>query len=296
MFKYGGMFLTSFLIGSIARAFMLRIDYRQFPSFPHSYAIHLTMAMIAAALGALAFPVLLEEEYIAITFLTIAAQHFRDVRNLERKSLEKLDQSELIPKGTAYIEGIAKLFEARNYLALITSLTTSIIYYYTTWYIAVIGGGIIAFALHYFMKGVTIKDIAKVEIVPLTFDGYNIGIGDVIMMNVGEKEALERWKREGMGIKIKPKDENARATISNLGQRMTILHDLGILMGVKLDKGMQQFTPLARLEIDRGTLNIIIIPQEPDKHYLKTAVELIPIVESAQKKPLKSATGKKAAD
>ena len=59
---------------------------------------------------------------------------------------------------------------------------------------------------------------------------------------------------------------------------------------------MQQFTPLARLEIDRGTLNIIIIPQEPDKHYLKTAVELIPIVESAQKKPLKSATGKKAAD
>ena len=296
MFKYGGMFLVSFSVGFIARAFMLKIDYRQFPSFPHSYAIHLTMAMIAAALGALAFPVLLEEEYIAITFLTIAAQHFRDVRNLERKSLEKIEESELIPKGHAYIEGIAKLFEARNYLALLTSLLTSIIYYYSFWYVALIGGSIVGYFLHYFMKGPQVKDIAKVKIVPLTFDGYNIGIGDVIMMNVGEEEALERWKREGIGIKIIPRNEDARATLFNLGQRETILHDLGILMGVKLDKGMQQFTPLARLEIDRGTLNIIIIPQEPDKKYIKTAVELVPIIESAQRKPLKSFIGKKAAD
>jgi hypothetical protein len=296
MFKYGGMLLVSFSIGTLARAFMLRIDYRQFPSFPHSYAIHLTMAMIAAGLGALVFPVLLEEEYIAITFLSIAAQHFREIRNLERTSLERIEESELIPKGSAYIEGIAKLFEARNYMALITAFITSIIYFYSYWYVAIIGGSITGYLLHYFMKGPHVKDIAKVKIVPLTIKDYNIGIDDVIMMNVGEKEALERWKREGLGIKLIPKDENARATLLNLGQRQTILHDIGILMGVKLDKGMQQFTPLARLEIDRGTLNIIMIPQEPDEEILKTAVELIPVIESSQKKPLKSSTGKKAAD
>ncbi len=296
MFKYADMFLLSFILGSLARALMLRIDYRQFPSFPHSYLIHLMMGIIASALGALAFPVLLEEEYIAITFLTIAAQNFREVRNLERNSLNKIEDNELIPKGSAYIEGIAKLFEARNYLSLITSLLTSVIFYYFGYIFAIIGGSIIAFLLHLMMKGPQVSDIAHIKITPLTVKDYNIGIDDIIMMNVGEKEALSRWKKEGIGIKIIPKDENARSTLSNLGQRQAILHDISILMGVKLDKGMEQFSPLARLGIDRGQLNIIFIPQEPDKKFIKMAIKKIPVLESAQKKPLKSKFGLKASD
>ncbi|MFW5856029.1 MAG: YIEGIA domain-containing protein, partial [Bacillota bacterium] len=31
------------LLGTLGRAFMLRIDYRQFPSYPNSYIIHLTL-------------------------------------------------------------------------------------------------------------------------------------------------------------------------------------------------------------------------------------------------------------
>lgn len=296
MFKYGDMFLLSFALGSLARAFMLRIDYRQFPSFPHSYLIHLVMGFIASALGALAFPVLIEEEYIAITFLTIAAQHFRDVRNLERNSLERIEKTELIPKGSAYIEGIAKLFEARNYLALITALVTSVIYYYFGFISAIIGGIVISYLLHLMMKGPYIDDIAIIKIVPLTIKNYNIGIDDIIMMNVGEKAALKRWKEEGIGVKIIPRDEDARSTLVNLGQRQAILHDLSILMGVKLDKGMGQFTPLARLGLDRGQLNIIFIPQEPDKKFIKDAVKRIPVLESAQKKPLKSKAGRQASD
>ncbi len=67
-------------------------------------------------------------------------------------------------------------------------------------------------------------------------------------------------------------------------------------MGVKLDEGLQQYTPLARLQLDYGILNIIIIPQEPDEKFIKEAVGKIPVVESSQRKPLKSKTGKKAAD
>ena len=67
-------------------------------------------------------------------------------------------------------------------------------------------------------------------------------------------------------------------------------------MGVKLDKGMQLYTPLARLQLDEGTLNIILIPQEPDQQFIKKAIEKIPVVESAQRKPLKSEMGNKAAD
>src|SRR6056297_239107 len=153
MIEYGGLISTSIIIGTFARAFMLRIDYRQFPSFPHSYIIHLTMGMIASALGAIVMPALLAKDYIAITFLTIGAQQFREIRNLERNSLDRIESTELIPKGSAYIEGIAKLFEARNYLALITSLATDIIYYFFNLIPAVISGVLVAYILHLMVKG-----------------------------------------------------------------------------------------------------------------------------------------------
>lgn len=294
--QYGNLFLLSFFLGSAARGFMLNIDYRQFPSYPHSYLIHLTMGMIASVLGAITLPVLLEKEFIAITFLTLAAQHFRDVRNLERESLAQVEETELIPKGKAYIEGIAKVFEARNYLAFLTALFTSIIFYFSNWYLALTGGIISAYLLHRLMKGPTISDIATVKILPITVEGFNIGIEELIIMNVGEKASLKKWKKEGIGIQIIPRDEDSRCTLSNLGQRQVILHDLAIMMGVKLDEGMQQYTPLARIKLDKGILNIIFIPQEPDEYFIKEAVKKIPVLETAQRKPLKSKMGRKAAD
>ncbi len=296
MFKHGELLVVSILVGSIARALILRIDYRQFPSYPHSYLIHLTLGAIASTLGALFIPALLAKEYIAVTFLTIGAQQFRDVRSLERDSLNSIEKTELIPRGTAYIEGIAKLFEARNYLALLTALITSLIYYYSDLLWAVIGGVVFAYTLHYFMQGITIAEIAEVKIVPLNIKGMNIGIEQTIILNVGEKSALKKWQEEGIGIKVVPKDENARATLANLGQRQAIIHDLSILMGIKLDQGMQQFTPLARLNLDNGTLNLIIIPQEPDPVFIQKAIKQIPVLESSQRKPLKSKFGQKAAD
>ncbi|MEJ6950597.1 YIEGIA family protein [Natronospora cellulosivora (SeqCode)] len=296
MFEHGTLLVISILVGTIARAFMLRIDYRQFPSFPHSYVIHLTLGIIAAALGALVIPALVEKEYIAITFLTLGAQQFRDVRAIERESMLQIEETEIIPRGQAYIEGIAKLFEARNYLALITAFLTSLIYHYSTWYFAIIGGAIISFLLHWLMKGTNLGEIADIEIVDIKFEGNNMGIEDVIMMNLGEKEAREKWQKEGIGIKLIPKDENARATLINDGQRQAIIYDLGILMGIKLDIGLQHFTPLARLNVNDGTLYIIFIPQEPDKQFIKKALKKIPVLESAQRKPLKNEMGRKAAD
>ena len=58
-------------------------------------------------------------------------------------------------------------------------------------------------------------------------------------------------------------------------------------MGAKLDEGLQQYTPMARLDIDSSILNIIFIPLEPDRIFIKKAVERIPVLESSQHKPLK---------
>lgn len=105
---------------------------------------HVTLGLIAASLGAVAIPSLMEKEFSAVTFLSLAAQQFREVRNLERQSLEKIDETELVPRGTAYIEDISKAFEARNYMAMLTSLLVSIFItiggrYFKTVYAMLIG-------------------------------------------------------------------------------------------------------------------------------------------------------------
>src|SRR5690554_3354403 len=94
--------------GSLSRLYTLRIDYRQYPSYPQGLTIHLALGAIAAFLGAVAAPAIAAEEYAAATFLALAATQFREVRNMERQTLLNLETSELVPRGTAYIEGIAR--------------------------------------------------------------------------------------------------------------------------------------------------------------------------------------------
>jgi uncharacterized protein len=48
------------------------------------------------------------------------------VRKAERESLKDLDHTEYASREDAYIDGIAKTFEARNYFALIVSFCTAL--------------------------------------------------------------------------------------------------------------------------------------------------------------------------
>ena len=125
MGTYTEAILLGMAAGFLARLYMLRTDYRNYPSYPHGYIIHLSLGAIAASLAAIALPALLEEEYTAITFLVLCAQQFRDIRNMERETLMKLEENTLVPRGLDYIEGIAKVFESRNYLVMLVALVTS---------------------------------------------------------------------------------------------------------------------------------------------------------------------------
>ena len=120
--------LFGVIMGVITRLYMLRTDYRQYPTYLHGKIIHIALGVIAAGLGTIAVPAIMEEEFTAITFLTLAASQFRDVRNMERNTLTELDGYELVPRGSTYIEGIAIAFESRNYLVIFTSLLTTFAY------------------------------------------------------------------------------------------------------------------------------------------------------------------------
>ena len=99
MNEYVYPIIFGIVIGTLSRMLMLRTDYRQYPTYLHGKIIHTALGFIAASLGTLAVPSILEQDFTAVTFLTIAASQFREVRNMERNTLEQLDSFELVPRG-----------------------------------------------------------------------------------------------------------------------------------------------------------------------------------------------------
>jgi len=307
MIKYGEMILLAVILGTFTRLLLLRVDYRQYPGYPHGYIVHLTLAFLASSLGALVLPAMLEENYVAVTILGAAVQQFRGIRNMERDFLSQIEDTELVPRGQAYIEGIAKVFESRNYLAMIAALLTSFGYYffnligYNSLNIAggVIIGTIVVYVLYTLMSEDHVGDIAEIRVVDLEFVGpnnANLSVEYTVIMNVGLKEAKESWKKSGVGIVIAPKDDNARATLANTGQRQAIIHDVVSQLGVRLDVGVQDYTPLARINLHTGRVYIIMIPMEPDRECIIEAVRRTPVLEASRRAPLATKAGRMASD
>ena len=77
------LIVTGIITGTLARIITLKIDYRQNPSFPNGYFIHLVAGFIASALGAVAIPALMEKDFAAFTFLALAIEHFREIRRMK---------------------------------------------------------------------------------------------------------------------------------------------------------------------------------------------------------------------
>ncbi|SES64999.1 hypothetical protein SAMN05660297_00090 [Natronincola peptidivorans] len=292
--------VISVILGVIARTYMMRIDYRQYPTYPQAYLSHFTLGVIAAGLGAVVIPAITEKEYVAITFLAIAAQHFRDVRSMERESLDNIEPTELVPKGTAYIEDIAKTFEARNYMAIITATATGTAMYIgevleipilLRTLLGIIVGVIIIFLLNKMLQTRFVADIAEIKEAEITFEGPILTIAGVGVMNIGLKESREVFLANGLAVEMIPKDPNAVAVLSNIGQRQAIQHNVAIQLGIRKDMDEPDFTPIARRNPENGNIVMAIVAMEPDMECLIEAVKRTPVLESSKRKPLDSYVG-----
>ncbi len=295
MNRYYLIFTVAFIMGTIGRLLMMKVDYRQYPTYPQAFLSHFTLGMIAAGLGAVAIPAFLEKEYVAITFLSLAAQQFRDVRNMERESLDNIESTELVSRGTAYIEDIAKAFEARNYLALLTALTTGVgvlvgeYLKLSTFLQALLGilvGSITIAAIQMMLRGKAIEDIAEVRPAEITFDGPLLTIAGVKVMNIGLKASREIFLERGTAVEIVPKDEVAMAILANIGQRQAIQHNASTQLGIRKDVDEPDFTPIARRNSHNGNVVMAIIAMTPNTECLIEVVNRTPVLESAKRKPL----------
>jgi len=298
--------ITGMVLGSLARLAMLRTDYRQYPSYPHGYASHLALGVIAAFTGAAVVPALIEEEFTAVTFLVLVAQQFREIRDLERRTLDRLEETQLVRRGAGYVEDIAKVFEARNYLTIFAAMTASTVTYLgaaselMVWPAAALAGSAAGLGVVlYGKRGLDrrpVGAICRVREGRLHFRDTLLYVDDILIMEIGLAEGREAYEKHGVGVVIEPKDDDARATLANLGQRQAIAHDTAAIMGLRKDFGTPEFTPLVRLDLETGRAAMAIVPVEQDVGPLLDAVRSVPVIEGARTRPLATKPGRRAAD
>jgi hypothetical protein len=293
MSEYTYPILFGVVIGTLTRLYMLRTDYRQYPTYLHGKIIHIALGFIAAGLGTVAVPSIMEEDFTAITFLTLAASQFREVRNMERNTLAQLDEFELVSRGNTYIEGIAVAFEGRNYLVIFTSFIST--FAYIVWNIWVgLAAGLIGLLLSKrLMSGGKLKDIVDIEYVEPRFDGAGLYVDNIYIMNIGIPERQKEVLRYGMGFILKPKSFDARSTIANLGQRQAILHDVSTAMGVYRDSGTPALVPLAKRDLDDGRIGVFVLPQVRDREKAIEVIGMVPTLENAIRMPTEAKANQK---
>ena len=287
MNEYTLPILFGVVIGTLSRIYMLRTDYRQYPTYLHGKIIHIALGFIAAGLGTVAVPAILEEEFTAITFLTIAASQFREVRNMERNTLAELDNYELVRRGSTYIEGIAIAFESRNYLVIMNSLIATLVYLLFNIWVALVASLVSVLISRSLMSGGKIKDIVEIEYVQPRFDGPGLYVDNIYIMNIGLPARQQEVLGYGMGFILKPKNFNARSTIANLGQRQAILHDVSNTLGVYRDSGTPALVPLAKRDLDDGRIAVFVLPQEKDIDRALEIIGEVPTLENAIRMPTK---------
>lgn len=291
--RYTVGIIIGILFGILARLSMLHTDYRQYPTYPHGRIIHISLGVIAAALGSIAVPSLLEKNYTAITFLALAAQQFRDVRSMERETLTKMDQMELVPRGATYIEGIAMAFEGRNYLVIFTAFLTSLFTVLTTWYWGTFIGLIALFISRMYKSGSKLSSIANINNAEVRVLGPDLYVDDIYIMNVGLKDSQNKIRKHGLGLILQPINANAKVTLANLGQRQAILHDVSTILGVYRDSGEPSLIPLCKLDLDDGRLAVFIIPHDRDPKKARQVLMNVPVLESAVRMPSEADVNKK---
>ena len=208
--------LIPILCGTLARYLSLIVDYRQYPSYPNGYLIHLVTGFISSGIGAIAIPALLAKNFEAFTFLVLATEQLREVRRIEKEILQALDDVEHVFRGEAYIDGIAKTFEARNYFALLVAFITSLTMHIVPNNIIIINiifgitaGTLSLYLLKNFSKGKSVGDIADIKLATITVKNSALYVDDIFVTNhLGTDFSGNLIEKSAIAAILIPKEEH----------------------------------------------------------------------------------------
>lgn len=295
-------FIAAMIIGTLCRFFLLRVKDNQYPTTPQDYIEQIIIASLAASLGAVAFPALIDKEFSALTFLAVGIQQFQGLAQQEKITLENTDSDELVSKGEPYIDTIATTYEVRSYVSLFSALIASIIYIYIArkydadalicTIFATLGGIIVALIFRRALIRSSIKDVANIYPAKILFDGPLLKVNDVVMTNIGLKDTRKKYMEKGIAIEIVPKDMSGFGIINDIGQQRAIMHNIYLHMGIDKDVDERDIKTIARTNLDGKSVVIVTIPLLRDEVKLIQVAESAPVLDTAKGK--QSAYKKKA--
>ena len=287
-------FIAAMIIGTLCRFFLLRVKDNQYPTTPQDYIEQIIIASLAASLGAVAFPALIDKEFSALTFLAVGIQQFQGLAQQEKITLENTDADELVSKGEPYIDVIATTYEVRSYVSLFSALIASIIYIYIArkydadalicTIFATLGGIIVALIFRRMLRRSSIKDVADIYPAKISFDGPILKVNDIVMTNIGLKDTRKKYLEKGIAIEIVPKDMSSFGIINDIGEQRAIMHNIYLHMGIDKDVDETDIKTIARTNLDRKSVVIVTIPLLRDEVKLIQVAESAPILDTAKGK------------
>lgn len=287
-------FIVALLVGVICRGFVLRVTDKQYPSRPQDYLEQIIISGLSASLGAIALPALIDKEFAALTFFAVAIQQFQGLAQQERITLENIDNDELVPKGSSYVEEIASTYESRSYISLFSSLAASISYiviarrydlgFLTCTVAAVISGLIVGVIFRRYLRRNSIGDIADIVPATINFDGSILKVNDVVITNIGLEDSRKKYLESGLAIEIKPKSLGAFGIVNDKGQRDAIIHNIFIHMGIDKDVDEEDIIAISRTDLNKKTVVIPYIPIIKDIDTIISVAKSTPIIETAKGK------------
>jgi len=271
------------VFGVVTRFLLLRVDYRAYPSYPHAYTAHLAFGLLAGLVGAVTPVALAAEQYDAVTFLLLVATQFREIRNLERDKLEHLETIELVPRGANYIEGIAELFELRNYLIMLVGAATSGLVLISG-AVPGAGAGVVLYLVALSLSGdLQLEDVAEIQPADLRFEGPELFIDDVHIMNIAREESREMILQYGVGLTVQAKDDEFVGVLDNMGQRQAIVHDLIHVLGNREDVDTPELKPQVRKDMDSQKMGVYFCPLDFDRDRILKIVRYVPVLSNARR-------------
>jgi hypothetical protein len=278
------LILIPVLCGTLARYLTLIIDYRQYPTYPNGYLIHLVTGFISSGIGAIAIPALLEKNFEAVTFLLLATEQFREVRRIEKESLQDIDDIEHVFRGESYIDGIAKTFEARNYFSLLVSFVASLTMHIIPHKFIIINilcgilsGAISLYILKTFSKGKAVGDIADIKIAKITIKNSELYVDDIFVTNhLGTDKSRKLVESSGMAAIIYPKAGHFNRILNHNGQRQAIIFEACRILGLK----RYHYT---RCDYETGRVAIVMVPILYDEGAFLEIIKKTPLIESIKK-------------
>lgn len=295
-------FITAIVIGTLCRFFVLRVKDKQYPSRPQDYIEQIIVAALAASLGAIALPALIDKEFSALTFLAVGIQQFQGLAQQEQITLENIDNDSLLEKGQPYIDEIASTYEVRSYISLFSSLIASIVYIYiarkydastlTCILFSALGGVIVALIFRRLLRRQSVNDIADIYLAKINFDGPLLKVNDVTMTNIGLKDSRKKYLENGLAIEIVPKDMASFGTVNDIGQQKAIMHNIYIHLGMDKDVDDRDLLALSKTDLKKKSVVIVMIPLLKDEITFMNVAGSTPILDTSKGK--QSAYKKKA--